>query len=213
MKDQIATVVSRTRRWKFEAGTTEIALGVIFSSAGAALLLPKSPTFYLSIFIIGIVLAGLLVEYLQHRYIFPRIGYIEYRIGPRKGIWRPFLVLAFSLVLVVGMFLLNHFVQDTLLPPAWFVPALAFLVGFALILYALLVKQKRFLLLGLISMSTGLLLALFGLGRVLIFDTLGILRLGFYFVTMGVCSLFSGFYALRAFLRSTPAPTESPDEH
>jgi len=84
MKDQFSSIARHTHRWKFQAGTTEIALGVILLSAGLALLLPRTPTFYLSLFILGIVVSGLLTEYLQRRYIFPRICYIEYRIRPRK---------------------------------------------------------------------------------------------------------------------------------
>lgn len=212
MKDQFSSIARRTHRWKFAAGTTELMLGGIFFWAGLALLLPRTPTFYLGLFMIGIVLSGFLVEYLQRRYIYPRIGYIEYRVRPRKGIWRLFLVLACSLVGIGGLVFLNHFAPDVLLHPAWVAPALASLVGIALILYAFLVKQGRFLLLGLISIALGLLLSPFGLGNVLTSDTFSIVKLGFYFLTMGVCSFFSGVCTLRAFLRRTPLPTELPDE-
>jgi hypothetical protein len=212
MKDQFSMVTQRTHRWKFEAGTTEIALGVIFFSAGLALLMPRTPTFYLGLFLVGIVISGFLVDHLQRRYIYPRIGYVEYRIRPRRGIWRLFLVLAASLVGIGGLVLLNHFVPDVLLPPAWFAPGLAFLVGFALILYMILVKQRRLLLLGLISIAAGLFLSPFSLGKVFSGDTFGIVKLSCYFLLVGVCSFFSGGCALRAFLRRNPLSLEEPPD-
>ncbi len=212
MKDEISGIARRTRRWKFAAGTTELMVGGIFFWAGLALLLPRQPTFYLGLFMVGIVLSGFMIDYLQRRYIYPRIGYVEYRVGPRKGILKLLLILAISLVSVGGFVFLNIIIPDILLSPAWFTPALASFVGIALFIYALLVKQVRFLLLGFISLATGFLLSPLILGKVLTGDTFGIDKLGLYFLTMGVCSIFSGGFTLRNFLRNTPLLVETLDE-
>lgn len=212
MNDQLSTLARHTHRWKVQAGTTEIALGIILLSAGLALLLPRTPTFYLSLFLLGIVVSGLLTEYLQRRYIFPRIGYVEYRIRPRKGIWRPVLVLASSLAGIWGILFLFHFVPKGILPPSWFSSAVAFLVGVVLILYVLLVKQRRFLILGLISMVMGFLLSPFGLRYIFTGDIFGVVKLGFYFLVMGATSIISGGLAFRSFLSHTPLIERQPDE-
>lgn len=212
MTDELSGIARRTNRWKFTAGTTELMLGGVFFWAGLALLLPRKPTFYIGLFVIGIVLSGFLINYLQNRFIYPRIGYVEYRLRPRKGIWRLFFVLIISLGSVGGLLALNLIVPDILRSPAWFTPALTLLVGIALFVYAFLVKQVRFFLLGLISLTTGIFLSPLGLGKALTSDPFGTEKLGLFFLIMGICSLFSGGSTFRAFLRRTPLMEETPDE-
>ena len=212
MNDQISNLARNSSRWKFQAGTTEIALGVILLSAGLALLLPRTPTFYLSLFMLGIMTSGLLIEYLQRRYIFPRIGYVEYRIRPRKGIWRLILVFASSLIGIWGILFLAHFVPMGILSQSWFSSAVAILVGIFLFLYVVLVKQRRFLILGLISIVMGFLLSPFGLHELFTGDIFGIDKLGFYFLVMGATSLISGGLAFRTFLNHTSLIERQTDE-
>jgi hypothetical protein len=212
MTDELSGIARRTNRWKFTAGTTELMLGGVFFWAGLALLLPRKPTFNIGLLVIGIVLSGFLINYLQNRFIYPRIGYLEYRLRPRKGIWMLVFVLIISLVSIGGMLVLNLIIPDILRSPVWFTPALTLLVGIAIFVNAFLVKQVRFFLLGLISLTAGIFLSPLGLGKVLASDPFGIDKLGLFFLIMGVSSLFSGGSAFRVFLRQTPLMEETPDE-
>ena len=212
MTEELSGIARRTNRWKFAAGTTELMLGGVFFWAGLAILLPRKPTFYIWLFVIGIMLSGFLVNYLQHRFIYPRIGYLEYRLRPRNGIWRLIIVLLISLVSIGGLVVLNLIVPDKLRSPAWLTPALTLVVGIALFVYAFLVKHVRFFILGLISLIIGIFLSPLGPGNALTNDLFGTEKLGLFFLIMGICSLFSGGITFRAFLRRTPIMGETSDE-
>ncbi len=212
MTDQLSGITRRTKSWKFIAGTTELMLGGVFFWAGLALLLPRKPTFYIGLFVFGIVLSGFLVNFLQHRFIYPRIGYIEYRLRPRNGLWRLFFVVIISLLSIAGLVVLNLIIPDIFRSPAWFTSLFSIFVGIAYFVYAFLVKQVRFFFLGLISLIAGLILSPFGPGNALISDPFGTGKLGLFFLIMGGCSLISGVITFRVFLHRTPLLEETPDD-
>ncbi len=212
MKDPFPSIMQRTRRWKFEAGTTELILGGIFFSGGLALALPRTPTFALVIFVPGICLIGALVQYLERRFVYPRIGYVEYRENTGRGLGRLLLLVLASLIVLGGILaLLFRYQPETAL--AWVTPLLAFYIGAIMILYALQMKLRRLSLLGLISAALGLVLSPLVLGRGQTDGLFGLASLGFYLLAMGLIFLSSGGYTFRTFLRRTPLPKEEPDEH
>jgi hypothetical protein len=211
MTDQLSRAAGRARRWKFEAGTTELALGGLLLSAALALLLPRMPIFALTIFVPGTLLTGALVTFLERRYVTPRIGYLEYRENTRRGVGRWLLMLIASLLVLGGiMALLYRFHPETTL--AWVTPLLALYIGAVMILYAVQMRLRRLLLLGLISAAFGLILSPLGLGRRLTDGLFEFESLGWYLLAMGVTFLFSGECAFRAFLRRNPVTAEAPDE-
>ena len=213
MKDQFSPIMQRTRRWKFEAGTTELILGGVFFWAGIAILLPlllhRSPMFVLNVFVLGLFFTGILVEYLQRRYINPRLGYVEYRENTRKGIWRLILLIVFSLMILGGIRILV-LKYDPEAAPAWIAPMLAFIVAIVLIPYAL--QLRRLVVLGLISAALGLVFSPLIFGRVRTSDLFALDNLGFYFLVMGLVFFFSGACTFRTFLRQNPPPAKAPDE-
>jgi MFS family permease len=212
MKDPFSPIAQRTRRWKFETGTTELVLGGLLCSAALSLLLPRTPTFALVIFVPGIMLTGWLVDHLQHRYIYSRIGYVEYRENTGKGLWRLLLMIAASLLLLGGIMLVLFKIQpDTAL--AWITSLLAAYIGVVLLMYALQTKLVRLALLGLISaaVAIGLVLSPLVLGLERTSGTFGLGSLGFYFLVMGLVFLFSGGCAFRRFLRRNPPLAEATD--
>lgn len=216
MKDQLSPIMQRTRRWKFEAGTTELILGGIFFWAGSALLLPlllrRPPTFMLIVFIAGLFFTGILVQYLERRYVYPRIGYVEYRENTGRGIWRLLLMMFASLIILGGILaLLFKYQPETAL--AWVTPLLALYFGAVMVPYALQLKLRRLILLGLISAVIGLALSPIVLGRGRTDGLFGLASLGFYLLAMGPVFLFSGGCTFRAFLLRNPASPETPDEH
>jgi len=211
MKDQFTPVMQRTRRWKFEAGTTELVLGGILFSGGLSLAVPRTHTFALVIFLPGIFLVGTLVQYLERRYVYPRIGYVEYRENTGKGLWRLLLMMVASLIVLGGILaLLFEYQPDT--AQAWVTPLLAFYIGVVMILYAQQMKLRRLTLLGLVSVALGLTLSPLVLGRGQTGGLFGLASLSFYLLAMGLVFLISGIFAFRAFLRRTPLPKEKPDE-
>jgi hypothetical protein len=211
MKDQLSQVAGRVRRWKFEAGMTELALGGLLLSASLALLLPRTPTFGLVIFVPGTLLTGALVEYLQRCYVYPRIGYVEYRENTGRGLGRLLLMMSVSLLVLGGiMALLFRYAPETAL--AWVTPLLAFYTGAVMVPYALQMKLRRLILLSLISAAFGLILSPLGLGGRLMGGLFEFESLGWYLLAMGLVFLFSGACAFRTFLRHTRPPEGGSSE-
>lgn len=210
MKDHLSRIPGRVRRWKFEAGTTELMLGGMLFSGGLALVLPPTPLFSLVIFIPGVFLAGALTDSLQRRYVYPRIGYVEYRENTGKGLARLLFMLFASLIVMGGVLMLLFETQpETAL--AWVTPLLAVYVGAVLVPYAVQMRLGRLTLLGAISAALGLLLSPLVLGHDRTGGMFGLASLGFYLLAMGLIFLFSGACAFRNFLRRNPPLAESPD--
>lgn len=203
MKDQFSRISGRVRRWKFEAGVTELMLGGIFFSGGLALALPRTPTLALVIFVPGICLTGALVQFLERRYVYPRIGYVEYRENIGKGLGRLLLMMLASLIVLGGILaLLFEYQLETAL--AWVPPLLAFYVGVVMLPYALQMKLRRLTLLGLISIALGLILSPLLLGAARTGGLFALGSLSFYLLAMGLVFLFSGAWTFRTFLRRNP---------
>ncbi len=214
MRTKITQTMQRTRRWKFEAGTTEFILGGIFFWAGVALLLPvllhRQPLFMLDVFVPGLFFTGILVEFIQRHHITPRLGYVEYSENMRKGLWRLGLLIVFSLVVFAGMRMLAlRFSPET--ASAWIAPMLALTVSIVLIPYALQLKLRRLLWLGLVSAGIGLLLSPLALRYETTDAVFSLQRLGFYFLAMGLVFYISGGCTFWNFLRSTSLPAEATD--
>lgn len=211
MKNPLSRIPGRVRRWKFEAGTTELMLGGMLFSGGLALALPRTPVFSLVVFIPGVFLAGALTDFLQRCYVYPRIGYVEYRENTSRGLGRLLLMLLASLIVMGGILaLLFQYQPETAL--AWVTPLLAGYIGAVLIPYAAQMRLGRLVLLGAISTALGLMLSPLVLGRDQTGGMFGLASLGFYLLAMGLVFLFSGTCAFRNFLRRNPAPLETPDE-
>jgi hypothetical protein len=190
MRNQLSGAAGRARRWKFEAGMTELALGGLLLSAALALLLPHTPMFALVIFVPGTLLTGIIVDLLERRYVYPRIGYVEYRENTGRGLMRLLIMMAVSLLVT---------------------PLLGFYVGAVMVAYAQGMKLRRLLLLGLISVGFGLILSPLGLGRRLTDGLFEFRSLGWYLLAMGVTFLFSGECAFRTFLRRNPPAQEETE--
>jgi hypothetical protein len=210
MKEPLSAIASRARRWRFEAGTTEMAAGGIFISVGLALLVPPTPSWVPTVFIPGILLTGAVVEGLQRRCVYPRIGYLEFRENTGRGFGRLLLMVFVSLAALGGSLALIHAYRPEA-APAWMTPLLAGYVGAVMAAYAAAMKVRRLFLLGLLSAALGLVLSPLALGLERPEWPWGLGALTSYLMAMGFLFVFSGACAFRSFLRRNPPPVEAAD--
>lgn len=216
MKDQFSPIMRRTRRWKFEGGTTELMLGGIFFSAALYFLLQllpgMSPASIFLAFVIGLLGSFLGPAYLQRRHVVPRSGYVVYKEATPRGIWKPLLLaIGAGLAMTVLLHLVSVFDNEHAL--AWMTAILGVFIGLVWWIGNRNFRIRRLTYLGGFSILAGLLVspAVLGAGFTRGSDIGGIL-LGSYFLLMGIAFFVSGGLAFRAFLRHAPASSETPDE-
>jgi hypothetical protein len=216
MKDQFTPIMRRTRRWKFEGGTTELMLGGIFFWAAMYFLLQLlpaiSPATIFSIVLCGLVGTMIVPAFMQRRYVFPRSGYVEYKETTRRGIWKPLLLAAGAGVFVAFLFY-EVLLYDYDHAFAWGTAIVGIFIGLAWIIGNINFRIRRLTYLGFFSLALGLLVSPVVLGAEFTRgEYLGGILLGTYFLLMGIAFFVSGGFAFRAFLRRNPLKEESSDE-
>lgn len=119
MQENIDHIIRRTRRYWYEDGFAEIAIGLLFSIVGLGLYLQKLATgdpIWLMVVIVGLMIfifsSSLLVKWLvtllKQRVTYPRTGYVEY--DPERERQSRFPVIAFALVLaLMGLLIPDQF--------------------------------------------------------------------------------------------------------
>lgn len=207
MQSQIDHAIRRTRRYWYEDGIIEIALGCIFLAIGllffvdAATPLGPSAAGFSAIGLPIVVIGGSwiarrAVAAAKARLIYPRTGYVAYRRPPRSRRLATGIVAGAIAALVVGLF------RAAPASPGWIPLVQGLLIGGGFLLYvAYRLGLTRFHVLALVSVVAGGAAALGGLG-----DILGS---GAYFGAMGVALIVSGALTLRRYLRQTQPLAEA----
>lgn len=215
MKDQFTPIMRRTRRWKFEGGTTELMLGGSFLSASLYFLLQLVPGIppagVIAAFAFGLVVSFLLPAGLQRRHVIPRSGYVVYKEATRRGAWRPLLLGAGAgLAMAVLLYLAMAFDNEHAF--AWMTSIMGVFIGLVWLIANLNFRLRRLTALALLSILLGLSVSPPVLGaQATRGSDIGGILLGGYFLAMAVAFLLSGGLTLRAYLRDTPLPGEAPD--
>jgi hypothetical protein len=159
MSDQIDDVVKKTRRYLYEDGLIEIAIGLLFLFVGLGLLawlaVRDASTYSGAILIVGLfvvaVVGGLYtkkaIERMKQRITYPRTGYVAYKQAePDRGRWLV-IVLALTMAILV-VFLPEELAQMSTVVGASLCVILLSL-GYRLML-------RRFYPLGLVALLAGL---------------------------------------------------------
>ncbi len=202
MRQDIDRATRRSRRYWFDDGLAEMAIGFVLLLVGALLLAeaytllpPPLSAIALPVIVIGgWWLAGLAVRAAKNRITYPRTGYVRYprqTRRPRRILLAALAGGATAAVVAIG----------ALLAPAslaW-LPTLDAVLAAAFFLYVVyFAGLTRFYLLALLSIVAGLTTSLLGLG-----DKLGS---GVYFASMGALLILSGAAVLLLYLRNTRPP-------
>ncbi len=202
MRRDINQTVQRSRRYWYDDGLTEIAIGVILLAVGVLFLTeafrlipPGVSAIALPVIVIGgLWLAGLAVRAAKDRITYPRTGYVRY---PRQTRRPRRLVLAVLVAAATAAVV----AMVALLAPAslaWLPTLDGVLVGAGFLYMACSVGLVRFYILAFLSVVAGLTTSLSGLG-----DSMGS---GVYFAATGAAVIVSGVVALTVYLRNTQPP-------
>jgi hypothetical protein len=216
MKDNFSEIARRTRRWKFEDGTTELMLGGIFFWASMYFLLQLipglSPVLIFVILVAGFIATILVTDILKRRYVYPRSGYVRYQEDAPRGIWKTLTLAAFVGLLVAALLCLA-LIYDNEHALAWITTFLPIFIGLIWLIANFYYKISRLGFLGSLSVVFGIVISPLVLGsQTTSGDFIVGVLLGLYFLVMAVSLLLSGGLTFRVYLRRTPPPIEAPDE-
>ncbi len=196
--------IQRSRRYWYDDGLVEIAVGVIFLAVGTLFLTeafrlipPGVSAIALPVIVIaGGWLARLAVRAAKNRLTYSRTGYVRY---PRRTSSRRRLVVAVAAAAAMAALV----TVLALLTPgslAWLPVIDGALVGLFFLYMAYSVGMVRFYLLALLSAVAGATTSLSGLG-----DSTGS---GVYFAATGAAVIVSGAIVLAVYLRNTQPPED-----
>ena len=204
MGDEIDRTMQRVRRYWFEDGLAEMAIGFVSVLVGLIFfvealappgLLPDSfSAFALPIvLVVGGWIAGQLLKAAKARLTHPRTGYVAYRgaTGRRRIVTA---AAAFALaVLAAGLLRLEAF------SPNWLATSEGLLFAAGLLYLGHSLGLARFYLLALLSALIG--------AATLLGNTGDVLGSAVLFAGLGVAMVASGAWALRSYLKQTQPPT------
>jgi hypothetical protein len=202
MEPDLDRVQQRARRYWYDDGLAEIAIGVVFVAIGLLFLAESFrivPPGFSSFGLIAVVfagwwLAGRAVRAAKDRITHPRTGFVRYRRETGRRSSSALTGLIAGVIAALTAFL---FIQAPL-SPAW-IPALdGLVVGLFILWMGHSVGLARFYLLASLSALIGVATSLSGGG-----ETLGT---GIYFGGMGLVLIASGAATLLLYLRNTQLP-------
>lgn len=210
MSTNIDDLMQRTRRYWYEDGLSDLALGGYFLALGLfflgqSLTPPGSPLWLLwgvggpLLLICGGVLANWLIKQLKTRLTYPRTGYVNYErpAGGLSGAARLLGVMLLAAIVSAGMVVASgRWTSLTLLF------GLVGLGAFGWVSYRL--GLRRYLILGLWSLLLGLALVPFALSL----EQGGAL----FWIGFGLGMIVSGLITWRRYNRAAPPPQEASDE-
>lgn len=207
MKTEIDRLVQRTQRYWYEDGLVEIGFGAVCVVLGVFFFLlsqlPQDSTAYqvlnmsFPIIIIGGgALSTRLVKGFKTRVTYPRTGYVAYRRDRGRSRWAAIL---FSILVAAIVAVLFVTAPVSL---AWLPAVTGGLIGLVLFIIGLRLGLLRTQSQGAASLLLGVGISLAGIG-----DNPG---LGVYYSLFGLLLLLTGGMALRAYLRRSDQPANSP---
>lgn len=212
MQSQMQQVERRVKGYWFHDGIGEMIGGAVFLVIGlyfalTELLGASSPVGGMLqagfiVILLGLIYAGrVVIRRLKERYVFPRTGYLEYRVDNTHIRRRRIGAALTAAVIAVAVMTLLPFAG----PINWVAAITGFVAGAILILVqARNTGIQRFFYLGLASILLGSAGAISGWP-----DAYG---LCFYYAAMGLCFVLSGAFVFNRFLRDNPAQVEGHDE-
>lgn len=207
MTNELHRIEKKARRYFYEDGLTEIALGLLLLVLGGyfhlqTVLPPDSAagSFLTAGFVIIVLsasfLAGRLIRVLKRRFVYPRTGYIAYR---RKN--RPRRRLIAALVGGVMGALLSALIAIAPSVETWMPAINGFLFGFAALLLANKVGLVRYHVLAASSAAIGFILTALGQG--------GIPGITLFYLIFGAAMAISGTAAFILYLLRSRTGAES----
>lgn len=212
MHDNFVDVEKRVKRYWYEDGIAEIAVGLVFVILGAffgvqgfygegskvAVILQMSMVLVMLGSIFG---TQWLVKTLKSRLTYPRTGYVEYRAKDKESNQVRLIVIIVALVIAIASFVLISFFREV----DSMVLVSSILVGMIFILLrGRSSGVTRFYYFGGLSFILGVVLTFSNLPR--------LYGLGSFYGFVGLVILFSGILALRSYLSANPMPTEDDNE-
>jgi len=213
MQNNFVDVEKRVKRYWYEDGIAELAIGGMFILLGLyfgiqgyfgegstlGVILQVSMVF---VMIVGILGSNWAVRILKARLTYPRTGYVEYKVRDREASQRRYIVVAVGLIVAVASIVLINFIRglDSM------VLATGILVGVVCI--ALRGKSSgvtRFYYLGAFSLLLGIGLSLDHLSQTY--------NLGLFYGLLGVALVASGGLTLQRYLVENPMPTDLENDN
>lgn len=210
MQSQLRDVEQRVKSYWFADGLAELIGGAAFLIIGSYFLLVElnSQAWWVGVLqaafiliFLGAVYGGRkLIATLKDRYVYPRTGYIEYRVDKKSAGLRRVLA-GITGVVVAAILVIFAPVEGRI---DWVVALTSLVVGAVLMFgQARSAGHERFMILGLASVLLGMLLAVSGWPN-------GI-ALGLYYGGIGLASMVSGALVFQRFLRENPVRSEGSD--
>jgi hypothetical protein len=212
MKDNLADVEGRVRRYWFTDGIGELMGGALFLLLGLYFAAQqyvgeKSPvgvilqSGFIVLVIGGMFVGRWMINQLKTRVTYPRTGYVEYRVKDKNSVRRR--TIAFALAMAVAMFAIvitrNINTIDSMV-------ALTGLLVSAILLFnqGWAHGVGRFYVLSAVALILGIVLSVSGFARGY--------NLGLFYGFMGICFIISGGLTLRHYLSENPMPVEESNE-
>jgi len=200
MEENINKIIRQTRRYWYEDGFAEIAIGLLFSFLGIGLYLQKMAANHfgwLMVVIFGLMIftfsSSLIVKWivtlLKQRITYPRTGYVEYI--PQQDNGGRWLVIAFSL----GLAILTLIIPDTF---GGMGSIVGLLMGMIMAYLAYRSGMPRFMIASVLAIAVGILTTYLSLD-----DIIGT---AIVFSAVGISLLVSGLLTLITYLRETNPP-------
>ena len=199
MNNNIDTIMQETRRYWYEDGFAEIAIGLLFSTVGGGLYLQyraEDNPLWLMVVIIGLMLFILfsvvivrwVVTQLKERVTYPRTGYVEYNEKPDPVAQRFALIFP---IIAAAMILF--------LPEAYNIlgVAVGLMMGAIMAFFAYRTGVWRFLIASLVAIGAGI------LGGYLTLNE--IVSTALVFGIMGIVLLLSGAVTLLQYIQNNPS--------
>ncbi len=212
MENKMLDVEKRVRRYWYEDGIVEIAIGGMFTVLGLFFGLQgyfgedSAAGIALAVSMVLAMMGGIfgirwLVNTLKSRFTYPRTGYVEYRAGDKGGNEHRYFVITLVLVCTIALIVIPSHLRglDSMVLATGMMLGVAFIV----------VRGKssagliRFYILGGFSLLLGVGLSLSSLSRVY--------SLGLLFSLLGSMMIVTGLIVLRNYLRNNPTPAN--EEH
>jgi len=241
MNIQIDTVIKRTRAYWFVDGFTEMAAGGLFILLAGILLFgrnasqPSFPSWFLSVTgkiavvkIFGILTAVLLLWWLKDHFTYPRTGFVRgNRVTATQVLILTRNVILFLLLPIFGLLAASLFIAsaDSVLSsmPIWFPVGLGLLWAVLLLLAGEWMGLRRFRLIGITILLTGIVIGIYQLAiglptfqvnpqqRILppyVLESVNrtLASLSFLVLISGVILLISGLVTFLRYRKENPTP-------
>lgn len=210
--EEIKKITRRSLTYWFEDGLLELILGALFLLLGITFLIEGiadpgtllrriSGMAGLILMVVGAWTARPIIRKLKERITYPRTGYVSYRkpTPTRKSRTISYLLTLTIVLLVVGI--ITSTSDKTL---DWLPMFEGIIIGGFLLFIGYRTLVYRFYVLGTLSVLTGTLLSVSGIGN--------LIGMGIFLLILGASLVLSGGYRLRTYLHQTHPVSESGNE-